>query len=66
MRLLRGKLHGVEADGRVSTERHGVGYGCGGADGGDGGVSVVLRERAEEKEGSRESERGLKGCVALV
>ena len=34
--------------------------------GGDGGVSVVLRNRAEETEGSRESERGSRGCVALV
>ena len=32
--------------------------------GGDGGVSVVLRERAEEREGSMESERGSRGRVA--
>ena len=32
--------------------------------GGDGGVSVVLRERAEEGEEHRGSEKGRGGCVA--
>ena len=57
LRLLRGKLHGVEADGRVSTERHGVGYGCGGADSGDGRARATRERETEEEEEHRESER---------
>ena len=36
------------------------------ASGSDGGVMMVLRERADEKEGSRESERGSRGLCGTV